>query len=236
MRYGTAATTRRQKSAVRSPLPEVRCQKSAARSPPPEVRRPQGRGLGVQFGEGELASVVNGDEQVLPAVFGANLGKVDVRIAHGAVRSGWRGQAADAVALKEAVQGRTRELQNSLLQGVESVVERQQGLLPEGHGRRFFQRAQHRRNRVFGLYRRVLCRGPLAPLGHRFWVQPVAAGQCEQAVRTGLDGLANGRRCAGAPIKYLFHKRARKSEPHVTSRLDGTIHLRIRLCGMAKKS
>ena len=48
-------------------------------------------------------------------------------------------QAADAVALEEAVQGRAREVRDGLLQGIAAVIERQLRVLAEGHGHGFFR-------------------------------------------------------------------------------------------------
>ena len=93
-------------------------------------------GLRVQFGEGQLAGAVNGDKEVLLAFFGLHFGEINVQVADGVVlepglfaRSlflGWR-QAADAVALQTAVQGRAAQgraaqVGNGLLEGVEAVV------------------------------------------------------------------------------------------------------------------
>lgn len=47
-------------------------------------------------------------------------------------------------------------------------------------------------------------RAPL-PLGHRFRIDPVPAGQQDQALLTLLD-CSTHRRCrAGAPVEYLSH-------------------------------
>jgi hypothetical protein len=67
---------------------------------------------GLQLGEGQLAGAVNGYEEVLAAFFGVDFGKIHVQIANGIVleflllfRRFRAGQPADAVALKQAVQG-----------------------------------------------------------------------------------------------------------------------------------
>lgn len=84
----------------------------------PEIRRPLGRGLRVQLGEGQLAGAVNGHEQVQAAFFGADFGKIHVKIADsislerlfGPFFAGCFGrQAPDAVSLKEAMQRRERD-------------------------------------------------------------------------------------------------------------------------------
>jgi hypothetical protein len=47
------------------------------------------------------------------------------------------GQARDAVPLQAAVQGRAGELRDGGLQGVEAVVQQQQGVAVEGHDENF---------------------------------------------------------------------------------------------------
>ena len=105
--------------------------------PTQEVHGEGLRGLRVQFGEGQLARAVNGDEEVLLAFFRAHLGEIDVQVADGVVlellfqrasRRLIRGQATDAVALQAAVQGRTAQVRNRLLERVEAVVEGQKRL------------------------------------------------------------------------------------------------------------
>ena len=86
-----------------------------------------------------------------------------------------QGQAADAVALQQAVQRRAGQAWNRGLEGVEAIVERQVRVLAEGPGGRFLFRAPPRGGR-FGPPRRVRRGGALAPLGHRFRVDALALG------------------------------------------------------------
>ena len=111
-------------------------------------------GLRVQVGEGPLAGAVNGDKEVLLAFFGLHFGlhfgKINVQIADGVVLEPgffacfffrrWR-QAADAVALQTAVQGRAAQVGNGLLEGVEAVVKGQQDFLAKQDDGGFCRRA-----------------------------------------------------------------------------------------------
>jgi hypothetical protein len=100
-------------------------------------------GLRLQLGKGRFAGAVNGPEQLLAAFFGLHFRKIDVQVADGVVLnllSGHaqpifrQGQAADAVALKATVQGRTRKVRNRGLPGVEAVVEGQQRVAAKSDG------------------------------------------------------------------------------------------------------
>ena len=86
-----------------------------------------------------------------------------------------RGQAADAVALKTAVQGGAAQVGNGLLQGVEAIVERQQGLLAEQDDGGFFGRREHGGG-GFGAAHGLFGGGAAAPLGDRFLVDAEAFG------------------------------------------------------------
>ena len=86
-----------------------------------------------------------------------------------------RRQAADAVALKTAVQRRAGKVGNRFLQGVEAVIERQQRMLAKRHDGGFLLYFEHRRGR-FGAKSRIRRGGPLTPLGHGRARQAVAGG------------------------------------------------------------
>lgn len=74
------------------------------------------------------------------ALLGSHLGNVDVELADRiALELLLRrlvsvdfGEPADAVALQATMQGRSREVRNGRLQGLEAVVDRQQRVAPEG--------------------------------------------------------------------------------------------------------
>ena len=88
----------------------------------------------MQFDEGELGGAVDGHEQVELAFGGLHLGDVDVEVADRVALELLLGrlvafdlrQAADAVALQAAMQGRARQVRDRRLQGIEAVVQRQQ--------------------------------------------------------------------------------------------------------------
>nr|GFC23676.1 hypothetical protein [Tanacetum cinerariifolium] len=84
-------------------------------------------------------------------------------------------QAAHAVALKTAVQGRARELRNSFLQGIQAVIERQQRVLAKGNGNGLFFGREHRRSGLRPHWG-IGCCGAFSLLGQCFRVNAVALG------------------------------------------------------------
>ena len=113
-----------------------------------EVARRALFGLPMKLDESELARPVDGHEHVEPAFGGPHLGKIDVEEADRVgleLGLGGRlafdfGQAADAVTLQAAVQRRSGEMRKGRLEGIEAVVERQQGVPPKGDDDRLFLR------------------------------------------------------------------------------------------------
>lgn len=97
------------------------------------------------------------------------------------------------------------------LQGIEAVIERQQGIAPEGDDDCPVFHRQHRRTRCLGTDLLVGYRGPRFPLGNRLRVDPVAFGQNPQALLTMLyrstDRLCRRR----APMEYLAHSASIRS-------------------------
>ena len=75
------------------------------------------------------------------------------------------------------MQGRPRQVRDRRLQGVKAVVERQQGLAPEGNHHRFLVRAENGRARVTRPGLAVLHRFSLAPFGNRLGVDPELTAQ-----------------------------------------------------------
>ena len=91
------------------------------------------------------------------------------------------------------------------LQGAEAVVERQQGVPPEGDDDGFLLGRERGGVRVPRPGRQVGDRSPLAPFGDRLRVHAMATGQSPQALLTMLD-RATDRLCrGGAPVKNLAH-------------------------------
>src|SRR6202011_4367866 len=118
-----------------------------------------------------------------------DLGDVDVEVADwvrlelvlvGLVAVDLR-QAGDAVALQAAVQRRAGQVGDRRLQGVETIVERQQRMPAKGDDDRFLLDRQHGGLRVFGAGRQVCHRTAASPLPDRLRVDPVAPGQSSQA-------------------------------------------------------
>src|SRR3954463_6100221 len=139
--------------------------------------------LTMQLGEGELARAVDGYEQVEFGLIGSHLSDVDMDVADrvslerlfGLIALNF-GQPADAVSLETTVQGRAGEMRNSGLQCVETVVERQQGMLTEGDDHCFLLRGQHCGANDLGTHTSIVCEGPFAPLGDRLRVETIAGG------------------------------------------------------------
>jgi hypothetical protein len=104
-----------------------------------EVSRGAARHLLVHLDEGELRRSVDGDKQVELALSSSNLGDVDMKLADriglefafgGGFAFDLR-QPGDPVALQTPVKGRARQMRDGRLQGVQAVVERQQGMPSE---------------------------------------------------------------------------------------------------------
>ena len=109
-----------------------------------------------QLHEGELRSAVDSHEQVELAFGSAHLGKIDVKIpdritlkllAARLARTFHLGQAADAMPLQASMQRGTSQPGNRGLQGIQTVVERQQCVLAEGDDDRLLLRSQNGRMR-----------------------------------------------------------------------------------------
>lgn len=85
-------------------------------------------------------------------------------------------QPAYAVALEEAMKGRSGEMRDRGLQRIKTIIERQQRMLAEGDGDRFLFWCQHRRAGRLGAHRRVLDEVALLPLRNRLGIEAVAFG------------------------------------------------------------
>ena|SRR5215203_1221407 len=88
-----------------------------------ELSRDSACHLFMEFGKGKLGSAVDGNEQVEFALFGANLGNVDVKVANRVLLEatflGWFvghiGQTADAMPLQTAMQRGASQVRDVLL-------------------------------------------------------------------------------------------------------------------------
>jgi hypothetical protein len=190
-------------------------------------------GASDQADEGELAGAVDGHEQAQLALLRADLGYVEVEVANGigleellrrlvAVNLG---QAGDAVPLQAPVQRRAGEVRDGRLQGVEAVIQRQQGVTPEGDDDGLLLGRERRGLRLPRASRQVGDRTPLAPLGDGLGVDAVASRQVPQARLTMLD-RATDRLCrAGAPVENLAHSASFHSWEKTAPSNPGIKHL-----------
>jgi hypothetical protein len=150
-----------------------------------ELRRDGLDGLRVQLGIGKLAGAVDGDEQLEFAFFGPHFGDLD---GEGADRIGLKlfplrliafqiRQAAEAMALKAPMQGRSCQVRQRGLQGLQAVIQWQQGMLAEGDYQGFFLPGQYGRGGPLQPHRGILHTRALLPLRHGRGVQTLACGQ-----------------------------------------------------------
>ena len=167
----------------------------------------------MQFDKCELRSSVDRDEHVEFVLLCADLCKVDMEVSNGVgteLAALWLvtfhlGQPADVVALQAAMQRRSGQVRNSGLQGVETVIQRQQRVLAEGNDNRFFLDGEHRGMSILRAGSHIGSVTPAPPLGDRLRVDPVALGQDPQALLTILYCSTDCRCRAGASVKNLSH-------------------------------
>jgi hypothetical protein len=145
-----------------------------------------------EAGEGELARAVGRHEQAQLALFGADLGEVDVEVAERVAREafllrlvafGLR-QPADAVPFQAAVQAGAREMRDGRLQAVEAVVQRQERVPAEGDDGRLLLRRQDGRANLFRAHAGVARALPTAPFLHGRRADAVALGRRPHALFT----------------------------------------------------
>ncbi len=71
------------------------------------------------------------------------------------------------------MQRRAGQVRNGLLQGIQAVIQRQQGMATKSNDQRFFLDCQYCRTDVFWSHRLILHLRPLLPLGNRLRVDPL---------------------------------------------------------------
>src|SRR5215217_1219324 len=114
------------------------------------------------------------------------------------------------------------------LEGIETVVQRQERVAPERDDDGLLGR-EYRRARLLRAGALVLDRGALLPFGHRLRVDAVTLGQHPQARLTMLDRSTHRLCRAGAPMENLahsasFHSREKGAPPnHGTKHLVATL-------------
>jgi hypothetical protein len=164
-----------------------------------------------------LASAVDGHEQAQLALFRAHLGDVDVEIANGVGGEALAhrlvtldlGQAADAMPLEAAVQRRARQVWDRRLEGVETVVQRQERVPAEGEDDRLLLRREHGGAGVLGTHPGIGCGLALLPFLDRGGADAVVPGQRSHALLAPLYRATHCRCRGGASMKNLAHSASR---------------------------
>ena len=139
-------------------------------------------GLLVQLDVSEPGGAVDADEKIQFAFRRLNLGNINVEVAErvglelrlGGLVALDLGEARDVVALQTAVQRRAGQVRDRRLQGIETIVQRQQRVPAKRDDDGLLSGRQHGRLRVLRTCRQIGDRGPLAPLGHGLLIDPVA--------------------------------------------------------------
>src|SRR5262245_38347549 len=98
------------------------------------------------------------------------------------------------------------------LQGVEAIIERQQGVATKGDDNRLFLDREHRRSRLSLAGRQIGRRRPPLPLRHGLLIDPVALSQRPQARLTMLYRSTDRLCRRGAPMQNLAHSASFDSE------------------------
>lgn len=80
------------------------------------------------------------------------------------------------MALEQAMQAGARQMRKAVLQGVETIIQRQQRVLPEGDAQRFFFRRRHCGARILRPHRGVFNALSRPPLATGLLIDPVLLG------------------------------------------------------------
>jgi len=146
-----------------------------------EVRCCSASGLRDQSSKGELGSAVHRDEEIEFSFLGADFREIDVKVADGIRLEAFArdalgiqmGQAANAVALKAAVESRASELRKSRLESIETIVKGQERVFAEGDDDGFFLEGEGGGTAFLRSHGSVFDKGSSPPLLNRFGVDPV---------------------------------------------------------------
>ena len=101
------------------------------------------------------------------------------------------------MALKEAMQGRTCEMENCILQGVKTIVQGQEGMLSKRHARRFFFDQKAPGAGVLGAHRQISRVITAPPLLHRLGIHAVLCCEFPETQSAFLYFFTNFLRRAG---------------------------------------
>lgn len=181
----------------------------------------------MQFDEGELRGSVDGDEHVQLTLFGAHFGNVDVEVADRIALELRFAGLSPSTSGSRPIPWRCRQrCRDDLvrcgmvgLEGVEAVVERQQGIAPEGDDDGLVLGGEDCRLRFLRAGLKIGDRGPLFPFGDGLRVDAVALGEGPQALLTMLYSSTDRLRRRGASMKNLADVVVKVAHPSVR-RLD----------------
>src|SRR4028119_2069115 len=122
------------------------------------------------------------------------------------------------MALQAAVQAGTGQVWDGGLQGVEAVIERQEGVAAEGHDDCLLLGREDGRVRRLGAGSLVIRRGALLPLGDSLLIDAVALGECPQALLTMLYRSTDCRSRTGAVVRALPWRTWTIAHPSIPTR------------------
>src|SRR5262245_2005049 len=131
------------------------------------------------------------------------------------------------MALKQAMQRGAGQRRDGGLQGVEAVVERQEGVPAERHGDGLLLGAERGGSRLLRPHRRIRHKGPLAPFHDGLAVQPIALGELLDRSFRSLYRCSDGVRRRGAAMEYLAHSSSRAARDTLSPPHPGTEHLAL---------
>ncbi len=139
------------------------------------------------------------------SLFGSHIGNIHVEIADW-IRSkflflfGFFGKARYIMALKTAMQRRTRQMWNCFPQRIKAIVKRQLCKNPERHDRGLFEAGQTFGTDVSGPHGRIMGKSPLFPLLYRFGIDAISPGKIFDAFLTSLYFSTDFRSRSGASM------------------------------------
>ncbi len=146
-----------------------------------------------QLCDSEFAGPIDGDEDIQLAFSSLDLGNIDVKKADGSafetlsfglVSRDIR-KPGYPVALKAAMQSRACQMRDAGLQGIKTVIQRQQRMPAKGYDHRFVRLGQDRGSRLFGTCLLILNRLTLPPFCNCFRVDPeLLAQRRERSLRS----------------------------------------------------
>lgn len=125
------------------------------------------------------------------------------------------------MALQATMECRASQMRQGGLQGIETIIERQQRMAPEGDDDRFLLDRQHRGLRLFRASRKISYRVALSPLGNSLGVDPVVLGEGSQARLTMLYRSTDRLSRCGAAVKNLAHTASLHAEENTAPSKPG---------------